>query len=126
MKLPMWATTVTPLSKILAGVFFIVFPIIGFYLGIQYQRAVTSFPSNQPIQKIKLETSPTNPDISPSQTVDLIPLENSLYFGTYQDKEALFITDKAKQTYYENGVAKKGAYIGELATVGGIRYESFD
>lgn len=33
MSLPKWATTVTPLSKILALIFFITFPILGFVLG---------------------------------------------------------------------------------------------
>lgn len=37
MKLPKELTTVTPLSKILAAVFFIAFPFISFFLGMQYQ-----------------------------------------------------------------------------------------
>jgi hypothetical protein len=40
MKFPRWAITVTPLSKALAMFFFILFPFIGFYLGINYQRSV--------------------------------------------------------------------------------------
>ncbi|MDO8497934.1 MAG: hypothetical protein Q7S61_05330 [bacterium] len=58
MKLPVWATTVTPLSKILAGIFFIIFPIIGFYLGIQYQKMAPSIPSSQ--------TSPPSISIQPN------------------------------------------------------------
>jgi len=38
MKLPKWAITITPLSKILALIIFITFPILGFWLGMQYQN----------------------------------------------------------------------------------------
>lgn len=36
-KFPKWLVTVTPLSKYLAMILFIVFPIVGFYLGTIYQ-----------------------------------------------------------------------------------------
>lgn len=42
MKLPQFLTTVTPFSKLLAMVLFILFPIASFYLGIKYQQ---SFPA---------------------------------------------------------------------------------
>jgi len=42
MALPKWATTVTPLSKTLALIIFITFPILGFFLGMQYERAMFS------------------------------------------------------------------------------------
>lgn len=38
MKLPKELTTVTPLSKILAAILFIMLPFIGFFLGTRYQR----------------------------------------------------------------------------------------
>lgn len=41
MTLPPTLTTVTPFSKLLAMILFILFPLIGFYLGIKYQQAVT-------------------------------------------------------------------------------------
>ncbi|MFA6081748.1 MAG: hypothetical protein WC741_05095 [Patescibacteria group bacterium] len=40
MSLPKWMTTVTPLSKALALIIFTSFPIIGFFLGIRYQKLV--------------------------------------------------------------------------------------
>jgi len=40
MSLSKWATTVTPLSKILALIIFITFPIIGFVLGMEYQKVI--------------------------------------------------------------------------------------
>ena len=40
MPLPKWATTVTPLSKTLALIIFITFPIVGFFLGVRYQQIV--------------------------------------------------------------------------------------
>jgi hypothetical protein len=38
MKLPKFLTTVTPLSKTLAAILFITFPVLGFLLGIEYQK----------------------------------------------------------------------------------------
>ncbi len=40
MNLPKQLTTVTTLSKTLAIVLFVLFPIVGFYLGMEYQKAV--------------------------------------------------------------------------------------
>lgn len=40
-KLPKWLTTVTPFSKYLAMLLFIILPIAGFYLGMQYQDKIT-------------------------------------------------------------------------------------
>lgn len=40
-KLPQSMTTVTRVSKLVAMVLFIVFPFIGFYLGMQYQKMIT-------------------------------------------------------------------------------------
>lgn len=37
MALPKTLTTVTTFSKILAALFFILFPFVGFYFGMQYQ-----------------------------------------------------------------------------------------
>lgn len=48
MKLPTSLTTITPFSRILALLMFITFPIVGFYIGMQYQKALDvylSYPS---------------------------------------------------------------------------------
>lgn len=88
---------------------------------------------NQPGQQVELMPSPTdqtNSDlqtvISSQPTVDAIPQENSLYLGTYQNKDAIFITDKEKQKYYENGEQKTSVYIGELTTAKTGGYTPFD
>lgn len=39
-KYPKWATTITPLSKFLAMVLFILLPFLGLYLGMEYQKAL--------------------------------------------------------------------------------------
>lgn len=44
-RLPSSLTTVTPFSKLFALILFILLPFIGFYLGIQYQKNVTSHTS---------------------------------------------------------------------------------
>lgn len=63
MKLPKSVTTVTPLSKTLALLMFILFPIAGFYIGMQYQKALdiyalypSSVPTKQPMI-IKIDMS---------------------------------------------------------------------
>lgn len=45
-KLPESFTTVTPLSKYLAMALFVIFPFVGFYLGIQYQKMAGSSEAN--------------------------------------------------------------------------------
>jgi hypothetical protein len=74
-------------------------------------------------------TNSTNLTIIPSvtQTTDVIPVENSLYLGTYNGNEAIFLTDKEKQKYYEpGGIAKTSPYIGELRMIAGGGYTPFD
>lgn len=68
----------------------------------------------------------TELDTSPQQTIDLIPQMNSIYLGTYQGKDALFITDGKKQIYNEQGVQKTSVFVGELETIEGTGYKSFD
>src|SRR3979411_1719351 len=58
--LPKSLTTVTPFSKYLALVLFILFPIVGFYLGVLYGR-ISSFP----VLSIHLH-SPLYPPTAPS------------------------------------------------------------
>ncbi|HSW97494.1 MAG TPA: hypothetical protein VLF89_06745 [Candidatus Saccharimonadales bacterium] len=57
-------TTVTPFSKALAMILFILFPIIGFYAGIQYQK-IYSLPQSfiQSVSKITV-----TPSITPEQS----------------------------------------------------------
>jgi putative hemolysin len=59
MKLPKWATTVTPLSKTLALIIFITFPILGFWVGRAYQSSL-SIKEKNTTQK-ENETSLANP-----------------------------------------------------------------
>ncbi|MGH7245422.1 MAG: hypothetical protein ACREGI_00630 [Candidatus Levyibacteriota bacterium] len=47
MKLPKSLITVTPFSKALALFLFILFPFVGFYLGMMYQKSVTQISSDQ-------------------------------------------------------------------------------
>lgn len=98
-----------------------------YYLGTKQSKPVPQATQNQPEQQAETNPSPTSTVASPTQTTDLIPQENSLYFGTYQDKDALFITDKEKQKYFDPGaVPKTSPYIGELQMAGGVRYAPFD
>ncbi len=47
MKLPNFLTTVTPTSKLLALILFILLPFVGFYMGMKYQKLLTpTLPTN--------------------------------------------------------------------------------
>lgn len=61
-RLPKFLTTVTPLSKLLAGMLFITLPFLGFYLGIQYQK------NNSTITSPSKSTSVT-PTFTPQQSI---------------------------------------------------------
>jgi len=64
MKLPKSFITVTPLSKTIALVLFIIFPICAFFYGRYYQQLIDK--GNQP--KIIVEYKYQKPISSPSQT----------------------------------------------------------
>lgn len=60
MKLPKWATTVTPLSKTVALILFITLPIVGFYLGFTFQQNA-SLSNQQTIEQRKIIQPTTSP-----------------------------------------------------------------
>lgn len=66
MKLPVWATTVTPLSKTIALMVFITFPIMMFYLGYSIGINSLSTPPTKPAD-VALSVTPTT--IIPTQTI---------------------------------------------------------
>ncbi len=81
MKLPKQLTTVTPFSKYLAMFLFILLPIVGFYLGIQYQKNLTV--KSMPVENLVEPTpSPTNTPI--------IPTLDTTYWKTYKNKDFSF------------------------------------
>lgn len=62
-KLPVWATTVTPLSKTIALLMFILLPIAGFYYGMYYQQLLDTQKQLEPPEYIIVKPSPA---VSPS------------------------------------------------------------
>lgn len=63
MKLPKSLTTVTPFSKSLALCMFILFPILGFFLGMTYQKMLS------PQDFLSRESNEKNEVITPTPTV---------------------------------------------------------
>jgi hypothetical protein len=61
-KLPKWLTTVTPFSKALAMILFIVLPFVGFSLGESYQNLLNN-QRNIPTE-IAVEKNPVSPSIA--------------------------------------------------------------
>jgi hypothetical protein len=59
-KLPKWLTTVTPLSKILAMILFVLLPFVGFYIGMKYQEKTNISPIVINVNKpVNLTPTPT-------------------------------------------------------------------
>lgn len=84
MQLPKELTTVTPFSKYLAMVLFVLFPFIGFYLGMNYQQAISS---NSLFSHTVVIPSPT--------------ISSNLYIEkAYQKDNDLWVS-------YSNGIKKK-------------------
>ncbi|MBU1016819.1 hypothetical protein KJ678_01495 [Patescibacteria group bacterium] len=62
MELPKKLTTVTTLSKILAGTLFILLPFVGFYLGLKYQVSLSPKDAIPPTVSTSVKTPTTSPD----------------------------------------------------------------
>src|ERR1035437_3947931 len=58
-KLPEWFITVTPFSKALAMILFILLPFVGFYIGMNYQAAINLEFLSSSQQAIKITPTPT-------------------------------------------------------------------
>jgi hypothetical protein len=59
-------------------------------------------------------------------TRDAAPLENVLYFASYEGEDALFYTNKEEQKYYEGGVEKTSPHVGTLTKASGTTLKPFD
>lgn len=93
MPLPKSFTTVTTFSKLLAMFLFILFPFVGFYLGVQYEKDIHFSPQiNKQI--------PIYPNPTPSSSIN---------FKTYSDK-SLHYSFQYPNNWYE-GAHSKGFVI---------------
>lgn len=72
-KLPRSFSTVTPLSKALAAILFISFPFVGFYLGIEYQKKITT--QSNLLSPFKAPAISPSPIILPSNQPNITPSE---------------------------------------------------
>jgi hypothetical protein len=97
MKLPKELTTVTPLSKTLALILFIVLPFIGFFIGVRYESLqkqqskmpdvsmisqkntiITQFPTLSITPTLPIQNTPVIAPTEAATTVEIIPLESTL------------------------------------------------
>lgn len=76
MPLPKFFTTVTTFSKVLALVLFVLFPVFGFYLGMQYQQLQTSSQAYLGVYTASVD-KPTC-SVSEKQKINLWIKENDL------------------------------------------------
>lgn len=90
--------------------------VIGLVAGGAYWFGTAKNQYNPQIQQITT-TNPTKTQSSsvPTSTstqVDAIPQENTVYLGTYQGIDTIFITNNELGKYYEGGVEKFSSYKG--------------
>lgn len=63
-KLPEWATTVTPFSKLLALILFITLPFLCFFLGMDYQKKLDKLRPTTTIYITQPQTA-VSPQVTP-------------------------------------------------------------
>lgn len=83
-KLPSSLTTVTPFSKLLAGIVFLTFIISAFFAGMKYQGVIDLIKSQQ-ANLVTTKPSPT-PDPTASWKTYAITPDSSLGYASYQIK----------------------------------------
>jgi len=86
MTLPKWASTVTPLSKTIAIIIFISFPILGFILGMKYQQ-IYLIPKNDIAATLPTPLASQNSAIDLANTIPLT-------FGTGKNERIVRLEQK--------------------------------
>lgn len=141
---PVEGTTEQPLTEpmlpqktskkwILPGLVGLVVVALGLAGYFAYQNLQLRNEQSSPEQIIPTPTSTQSPSTTDQTTPtsivepDKIPQVNSLYLGTYNNSNAIFVTDEEKQKYFDPGaVPKTSQYMGELTSEGGGSYDPFD
>ena len=106
MQLPKSLTTVTTFSKILAGVLFVTLPLVGFYLGMEYEKELT--PKSSPIVR-------STPKSSTDSTADWktyriekyefefkYPSDWKMRLEEYPTTTKIFLDSNVESTYSED------------------------
>lgn len=106
-----------------------VYILIGFFVllivtGGAYWFGTVKNQYNPQIQQTTT-TNPTKTQSSPVPTststqTDAIPQENTVYLGTYQGIDTIFITNNELGKYYEGGVEKFSSYKGSWRLSSGV------
>ena len=99
MILPKSLTNTTPLSKILAAILFITLPILGFYLGMEYEKAVA--PDFTEVQPPVIHTTP-KPETDP--TANWKTYRNIEYGFSVDYPDNLAVVEAISAESYEDGL----------------------
>jgi len=94
-KLPKWLITVTPFSKYLAMVLFIVLPFVGFYLGMKYQEKVTIM--SQVVSEFQKITIPS-PTVTQVDIASWKTYINKNYGFSFKYPQNYFIKDDSSKS----------------------------
>lgn len=118
MTLPTFLTTITPVSKVLAGFLFVTLPFLGFYGGMRYQKSVT--PATLHPEKAcascqaQKSVSPTPiPTALPTQAKQDIVLPVVVYepSGLFNNKDKEELAKKVIQPYFDYNNEKEMVFI---------------
>jgi hypothetical protein len=127
MKLPKWATTVTPLSKIIALIIFITFPIVGTYMGYRYgiitskrdEEITSNFINWQSYISDKYKFSIDYP----SDVTVINELNQSSGTKNMQKTWHLMLTNQKDYPKVENSLYGKGYYYIQIEISDSTNYE---
>lgn len=99
-------TTVTPFSKALAMILFIVLPFVGFYLGIQYQKRVAYLSSkNNQQPNTQMQSASIYKGTLPC--ADCTGIETTLILYSDNTYKEVYIYRDRNQQFIEKGTWKK-------------------
>ncbi len=104
MNLPKELTTVTPLSKYLAIVVFVLFPILGFFLGMKYQELMNLSKRQEMEENLTITRAPTPtpfaiPTVDPSITANWKTYANSQFEFTLRYPAEWKIAEAKEKDY---------------------------
>jgi len=127
MKLPESFTTVTPLSKTLALILFIILPFISFFLGNKYANLTNICSTSQPAKVVSLpSTVPTSPPYANWENFENEEYGISFKYPQSFGEASLKFTDFDKETTHSHGKAMYISFSGDTEIYINIHTDDYE
>ena len=99
---------------------------IGGYKFAQLRNSQTPIlEANSPVNPQTAKVTPTPEPSIAEKKIDAVPTPNHLYLGTYQNEDALFVTNSKMNVYYKGGEPQTNPLIGDLLNITGSGKKPF-